>query len=62
MLFSFLPVVGDPLCVLAGWMKLPFWRSTAWMALGKLLRYLLMTGGLLALPDSWWDRLLPPYG
>ena len=62
LLFSFLPVVGDPLCVLAGWLKLPFWRSTAWMALGKLLRYLLMTGGLLALPDSWWDRLLPPYG
>ena len=37
--FSWLPVVGDPLCAVAGWLKLPFWRSVLWMALGKLLRY-----------------------
>src|SRR5690606_15314734 len=23
--FAWLPVVGDPLCVVAGWLKLPFW-------------------------------------
>ena len=44
---SWLPVVGDPLCAVAGWLKLPFWPCLAWMAVGKLLRYLVMTGGLL---------------
>lgn len=48
-LLSWLPVVGDPLCVLAGWLKLPFWPCVAYMAVGKLLRYLLMTSALL-----WW--------
>ena len=44
---SWLPVVGDPLCLLAGWLRLPFWPCVAWMALGKLLRYVIMTAGLL---------------
>ncbi len=37
-LFPFLPVVGDPLCALAGWLKLPFRPCALWTALGKLLR------------------------
>jgi len=40
---SWLPVIGDPLCAVAGWMRFPFWPCVAWMALGKLLRYLIMT-------------------
>jgi hypothetical protein len=24
-LLSWLPIVGDPICAVAGWMKLPFW-------------------------------------
>jgi membrane protein YqaA with SNARE-associated domain len=52
--FSFLPAVGDPLCAVAGWLKLPFWPSVAWMATGKFLRYLVMTGMLLWVPDAWW--------
>ena len=59
--FSFLPIVGDPLCAVAGWLKLPFLQSAGWMALGKGLRYVLMTGGLLWLPDGWWEAMLPPY-
>jgi membrane protein YqaA with SNARE-associated domain len=39
--------VGDPLCLVAGWLKLPFWPCVGWMALGKLLRYVVMTAGLL---------------
>ena len=46
-LLSWLPVVGDPLCVLAGWLKLPFWPCVAWMALGKFARYVLLTVTLL---------------
>ncbi len=44
---AWLPIVGDPLCLVAGWLRLPFWPCVAWMALGKLLRYVVMTAGLL---------------
>jgi membrane protein YqaA with SNARE-associated domain len=40
LLLSWVPVVGDALCAAAGWLRLPFWRCLAAMALGKLLRYL----------------------
>lgn len=42
-LLSWLPVVGDPLCAVAGWLRLPFWPCLAYMAVGKGLRYLVMT-------------------
>lgn len=45
--FAWLPVVGDPLCAVAGWLKLPFWPSVFYMAVGKFLRYVAMTAGLL---------------
>lgn len=48
-LLSWLPLVGDPLCAVAGWLKLPFWPCVAYMAIGKFLRYLTMTAGLLYL-------------
>jgi membrane protein YqaA with SNARE-associated domain len=31
-LLSWLPVVGDPLCAVAGWLKLPFWPCVGYMA------------------------------
>ena len=46
-LLSWLPVVGDPLCAVAGWLRLPFWPCLAYMAVGKCLRYLVMTAALL---------------
>jgi membrane protein YqaA with SNARE-associated domain len=46
-LLSWLPVVGDPLCAVAGWLKLPFWPCVMYMAIGKLARYITMTAGLL---------------
>jgi membrane protein YqaA with SNARE-associated domain len=45
-LLAWLPIVGDPLCAVAGWLKLPFWPCLAYMAIGKFCRYLLLTGGL----------------
>lgn len=45
-LLAWLPVVGDPLCSVAGWLKFPFWPCLAYMAVGKFLRYVLMTGSL----------------
>ena len=46
-LLSWLPIVGDPLCAVAGWLRLPFWPCMAYMAVGKFLRYLVMTTALL---------------
>jgi membrane protein YqaA with SNARE-associated domain len=43
-LLSWLPIVGDPLCAVAGWLKLPFIPCLAYMAIGKFARYLTMTG------------------
>lgn len=46
-LLSWLPGVGDPLCAVAGWLRLPFWSCVAYMAVGKFARYVTMTAGLL---------------
>ena len=46
-LLSWLPVVGDPLCAVAGWLKLPFWPCVLYMAIGKFARYVMMTSALL---------------
>lgn len=48
-LLAWLPVVGDPLCAVAGWLRLPFWPCLLYMAIGKFGRYLTMTAALL-----WW--------
>jgi membrane protein YqaA with SNARE-associated domain len=59
LLLSWLPVVGDPLCTLAGWLKMPFWPSLIYMAIGKFLRYLTATVLLMLVPDGIWHRMLP---
>ena len=46
-LLSWLPVVGDPLCAVAGWLRLPFWPCIAYMAIGKFARYVTITAALL---------------
>jgi membrane protein YqaA with SNARE-associated domain len=53
-LLSWVPGVGDPLCAVAGWLRLPFWPCVGYMAVGKFLRYLVMTSGLLwVFPQHW---------
>ena len=46
-LLSWLPLVGDPLCAVAGWLHLSFWPCLGYMAIGKFARYLVMTSALL---------------
>ena len=46
-LLSWLPAVGDPLCAVAGWLRLPFWPCVLYMAIGKFARYVTMTALLL---------------
>ena len=44
LLLSWVPILGDPLCVAAGWLRLNPWWSAGFMAAGKLARYLLIAG------------------
>jgi membrane protein YqaA with SNARE-associated domain len=46
-LLAWLPLVGDPLCAVAGWLKLSFWPCVIYMAIGKFARYVSMTVALL---------------
>lgn len=42
LLLSWVPLIGDPLCVAAGWLRLDPWLSALFMALGKFARYLVI--------------------
>ncbi|WP_425087293.1 YqaA family protein [Stappia sp.] len=39
LLFAFVPVIGDPLTFVAGVLKVPFWRVTVLVSIGKIARY-----------------------
>ena len=39
LLLSWLPVIGDPLCVAAGWLRIDPWLSLLMIAAGKAARY-----------------------
>lgn len=39
LLLSWVPLVGDALCVAAGWLRLPLLPCLLWMAAGKAARY-----------------------
>jgi membrane protein YqaA with SNARE-associated domain len=39
LLLSWVPILGDPLCVAAGWLRLDPWLSALFIALGKFARY-----------------------
>ena len=42
LLMSWVPIVGDPLCLVAGAMRLSFWRCVLAMAIGKFARYIVL--------------------
>ncbi|CAH0538599.1 YqaA family protein [Vibrio marisflavi] len=42
LLFSWLPVIGDPLCLAAGWLRMKLIPSTIMIFVGKALRYSLL--------------------
>ncbi len=57
LLFSWLPGFGDPLCLAAGWLRLPWKSCLMYMFIGKLFRYLTMTWLLTLVPNSFWHQL-----
>jgi membrane protein YqaA with SNARE-associated domain len=42
LLLSWVPFIGDPLCVAAGWVRVNVWAALAYIALGKFARYALI--------------------
>ncbi len=44
LLLSWMPLVGDPLCGMAGWLRMRLGLSALCMALGKLMRYSVIAG------------------
>ena len=57
LLLSWLPIVGDPLCAVAGWLRLPWISCMIYMAIGKFLRYVTMTYALLLIPAEFWTSI-----
>lgn len=58
LLLGWLPIIGDPLCTLAGWSRLPLWPCVMYMAIGKAARYIAITAALQLVPNSWWQQLV----
>ena len=44
LLLSWLPVIGDPLCLAAGWLKTGWLASLLFIIIGKALRYSILIG------------------
>ncbi len=40
--FSWLPFIGDPMTIALGFFRVPFWKVTFLIVLGKFLRYLVL--------------------
>lgn len=43
LLLSWLPVIGDPLCLAAGWLRMRFWPCLWLILIGKALRYSILS-------------------
>lgn len=39
LLFAWVPLIGDALCLAAGWLRLSWWQAALFMAMGKFARY-----------------------
>jgi membrane protein YqaA with SNARE-associated domain len=42
LLLSWVPILGDPLCVAAGWLRINPWLAALFMAVGKFARYVVI--------------------
>ncbi len=46
LLFAWVPLIGDALCLAAGWLRLNPWQAALFMAIGKLARYGLIAAAM----------------
>jgi membrane protein YqaA with SNARE-associated domain len=42
LLLAWVPIIGDALCLAAGWLRLNPWQAVLFMAIGKFARYALI--------------------
>jgi membrane protein YqaA with SNARE-associated domain len=42
LLLAWVPLIGDALCLAAGWLRLNWWQAALFMAIGKFARYWLI--------------------
>jgi membrane protein YqaA with SNARE-associated domain len=42
LLFSWVPILGDPLCLVGGVLRTSFWRFVVLVSVGKFIRYLVV--------------------
>jgi membrane protein YqaA with SNARE-associated domain len=57
LLLSWLPAIGDPLCLVAGWLRFNWLQCLIYMAIGKLLRYITLTWLLTEIPKEFWEGI-----
>jgi len=53
LLFSWLPLIGDVLCVLAGWLRFSWLPVVLFLTIGKTLRYVVVATATLQ-GMAWW--------
>jgi len=53
LLLSWMPVIGDLLCLLAGWMRISWGPVLFFLCLGKALRYVVIAAATLQ-GMTWW--------
>ncbi len=54
LLLSWAPLIGDLLCLLAGWLRLAWGPTIFFLCLGKALRYIVVTA-LTLQGMAWWQ-------
>ncbi len=46
LLLSWVPLIGDALCLAAGWLRLNWWQAALFIALGKFARYAVIAAAM----------------
>lgn len=53
LIFSWLPVIGDLLCVIAGWLRFAWLPMVIFLIIGKTVRYIVLAAATLQ-GMEWW--------
>ena len=53
LLLSWVPLVGDALCVAAGWLRINPWLTLLMLAIGKCARYIAVAAGWTWVAANW---------
>ena len=54
LLLSWVPLIGDALCVAAGWLRINPWLTLLMLAIGKCARYLVIAAGWTWVAANWF--------